>query len=343
MQTKVGGDPVALSCQLGEDEEGHRFLASDEEAGRQWAVFVVTAGVITPARRKDHPPVLTDLGRPPRGSVWQIEDPCHALVVQPESRTVIPCSASCQHTFAPAFGYSEDAIGEQQAWAECLPLAWRMAADPSGRHIPPTEPLPTADVQEHCAWWTPLLHLTLYGLGWPQPGLGLMNWLEMGRPTEHPILRTINEWWGDRVEGFVAWAARLDDPEPSRITTQFLSAIPDARHSIQRFGHQTSRNEPPWGLHLSRHFAAPLEVTEHGRTRVIAPGAADAHEAVLLTRTYGGWYRSLATSGLGVTPTGRNWRINVVCEPLGWLGQYRRSRKSGLWFSGSHRWHSLGF
>jgi hypothetical protein len=50
------------------------------------------------------------------------------------------------------------------------------------------------------------------------------------------------------------------------------------------------------------------------------------------------------TTGLfldSITPE-PSWRVDVVCQPLGWLGTFRRSRRSGLWFTGRHRWHELG-
>ena len=35
-------------------------------------------------------------------------------------------------------------------------------------------------------------------------------------------------------------------------------------------------------------------------------------------------------------------RMDEVVRPLGWLGTYRKSRVTGLWFRGWHRWHMLG-
>ena len=39
---------------------------------------------------------------------------------------------------------------------------------------------------------------------------------------------------------------------------------------------------------------------------------------------------------------GKGWRVDVVVEPLGWLGQFRLSHESNRWFRGQHRWHQLG-
>ena len=41
-------------------------------------------------------------------------------------------------------------------------------------------------------------------------------------------------------------------------------------------------------------------------------------------------------------PSGRSWRIDVICKQIGWLGTYRRSRVTGYWFAGKHSIHMAG-
>lgn len=61
----------------------------------------------------------------------------------------------------------------------------------------------------------------------------------------------------------------------------------------------------------------------------------------MIVTWYEGWYSQLLTSP-------RAWkgshdvRMDVIVRPLGWLGTYRKSRVTGLWFRGRHRWHMLG-
>ena len=66
--------------------------------------------------------------------------------------------------------------------------------------------------------------------------------------------------------------------------------------------------------------------------------------ATMIVPQYSGWYLHLANGGQHYLPAqNRSWRVNVVVQPLGWLGEYRRSRVTGMWFTGKHRWHLLGY
>jgi hypothetical protein len=66
--------------------------------------------------------------------------------------------------------------------------------------------------------------------------------------------------------------------------------------------------------------------------------------AVLVTHQYTGWFDDLVDFGdqLEPLPSGRSWRVDVVCRPIGWLGTFRKSRETGLWFSGPHSLHEWG-
>lgn len=66
--------------------------------------------------------------------------------------------------------------------------------------------------------------------------------------------------------------------------------------------------------------------------------------AVLLTQRYAGWFDELVDHGdsLPALRSGRSWRVDVVCTPIGWLGTFRKSRQTGLWFSGPHSLHIWG-
>lgn len=65
--------------------------------------------------------------------------------------------------------------------------------------------------------------------------------------------------------------------------------------------------------------------------------------ATMIVPQYVGWYVHLVRGGGALPPQKRSWRVNVVVQPLGWLGKYRRSRYTGMWFTGQHRWHLLGY
>lgn len=57
-----------------------------------------------------------------------------------------------------------------------------------------------------------------------------------------------------------------------------------------------------------------------------------------------GWYRFLvevAEAKINFKHE-RDWRIDVFVRPFGFLGTYRHSWETGLWFSGKHRYHTVG-
>ncbi len=102
--------------------------------------------------------------------------------------------------------YSETATGDSGPWARWLGLAWRMAAGPDGNHRRPPRPGPDSTLEAQMAWWAPALHLLCYGLGWTQPQAGLARWLEMGAPTDDPLVAAVGRWWGADIEDLLAWA-----------------------------------------------------------------------------------------------------------------------------------------
>ena len=61
----------------------------------------------------------------------------------------------------------------------------------------------------------------------------------------------------------------------------------------------------------------------------------------LILGHYCGWYRQLMGTGES-TIGGRSRRVDVVVRPLGWVGTYRKSRTTELWFRGKHSVHLLG-
>src|SRR5262245_43431795 len=99
--------------------------------------------------------------------------------------------------------YSDAAVGDTGHWISWLPLAWRSVADPAGSHAPPKPP-PPGHHGYMTAWWGPLPQLLFFGLGWIRPDLGLVRWIDIGQPTEDPVLRTVKRWWGPQLLDYLA-------------------------------------------------------------------------------------------------------------------------------------------
>jgi hypothetical protein len=258
--------------------------------------------------------------------------------------------------------YSESALGDGGPWAWWLPLAWRAVADPRGDHLVPPAPEPLREgdhPSDHpyvLAWWAPLLHLLFFGTGWARPDLGLARWIELGQPQEDPVLQVVKRWWGPHVLDLLAWSSCSDR------LIGMAAKIADATHTAVNHVPLTDRwaerrTAPNWRsiwecggpdqMHLYSHALTPVQSHRHTRDEVlIAPGShvGDTRRAVLMLPSYEGWYLTLSRLGatLPVREDGHSWRVDVVVSPLGWLGSYRRSRLTGRWFSGRHRWHQLG-
>jgi hypothetical protein len=94
-------------------------------------------------------------------------------------------------------------------------------------------------------------------------------------------------------------------------------------------------------LHLSTHLAGPLAQPTGDVTLVRTDSS--RRRAVLLTDSMAGWYRALYTAGAALPDLGdRRWHVEVVVRPVGSHGVFRRSRATGIWLSGPHRYHRIG-
>lgn len=237
---------------------------------------------------------------------------------------------------------SREAMGDQPEWGRYLPDVWRALADPGGTYPYPPCPDPVLDP----AWWNPLLHVMRFSLGWADPAKGLWRWYNAGRPIADHRLRFIANSWGDDLDFFAAWLwePRLDE----------MRALPDVRAEVTddawwgRITHrQAGFTDPHWSLgndslHLWVHaeeWQASSETTLGGQ---LCADVATAR-ATLLLDTATGWYSEL-TPAWRELPQGapRDWRVDVVVRPIGWMGTYRRSWTTGRYFTGRHRWHELG-
>lgn len=245
------------------------------------------------------------------------------------------------------WGYSKAAVGEQLSLGRYLPLAWRIVADPGGGHLPPTFEEAGREFYSSHAYWIPLVHLCRYALGWPQPELGLTRWLMRGRPVESPVLATIDRWYGDRVVEFAAWGF---DPHSAAdvLRQQVAHALPGISMSRQplprgapdavahgRFEGWTGGGD---NHHLQSHASAPLHL--QCKYETVGMGGRQRH-AALLSESYFGWYRTLHHVGLSV-PLSVRKLVDIVVRPLGWMGTYQCSPRSGIWHSGERQWHQMG-
>lgn len=232
------------------------------------------------------------------------------------------------------------AMGDQMEWGRLLPQVWQALADADGHHEYP--PRPEAS-EAHPAWWTPLPHILKYSLGWQDQALGLLRWYRAGRPVTDPRLRLVLHGWGRDLDLYAAWLweSRFDELSHAADGARVVEIDDEWWARVRAYAEV--RDGGSWSggsLHLPYHDGSP-DATNGAR-----PGAAVAARghATLVLDKYEGWYAALgsAWADLPELPGGRSWRIDVVVRPVGWLGTYRRSRLTGRFFAGQHRWHQLG-
>lgn len=263
---------------------------------------------------------------------------------------------------------SNSALAGQKEWWAHVPRLHRVLANPRGNEsfcaLPPND----APHKDFLAFWLPALYLLIYNFGWTRPDLGIRWWFQSNRPLEDERMELLRLVWdgNDQLDLLAAWLwsqphllsdcrARMFDlcetPIPGPI--QPIDPGPEWwRRFDERFkepnegvSHAVMVHDPFHGgtdpLHLGAHITAPLE---DPRTQpMLLRGDGASRRAILSLEEMQGWY-ALLTSATACLPDlgSRSWHVDVICKPVGWLGTYRRSRKTGIWFSGSHRYHEVG-
>ena len=241
----------------------------------------------------------------------------------------------------------------------------QMFGDEAGRHLWTPEVLRRVGGAARCAKpplqdversqggfsvWGPLLPLLHFHLGWPHVDLGLARWAQGGFTSlDDPTLRVILELWEPGLKDFVYWYVYVSPytgdgcatDELHRVLgnewatdypTSFFGIGYDPQHLGAHFG-------TPYGNPGSPFECPPARPEGWREVRAISPGHSE-----LVVPTYAGWYATLTEYGerLPALPGGRSWRVDVTISPIGYIGQFRRSRLSGRWFAGRHKAHALG-
>ena len=216
----------------------------------------------------------------------------------------------------------------------------------------PVAPRPGVDFMQFLGYWTTLQGFLTYSFGWTRHDRGLRWWYEAGKPVDDPRFELIDavwehdgnlmayaEWCHDRLGWFdnqalASWTSY--DPSPDDLTIEWQRRLREARDVSAHDG------MTPYGKHLETgdHSSGPSR-EGYDATLTVIPNA--ERRAVYAVESALGWYRGLVELGAGL-PTLKNasWYVDVYVRPIGFLGTYRRSRTTGLWFSGQHRSHTVG-
>jgi hypothetical protein len=211
----------------------------------------------------------------------------------------------------------------------------------------PEAPDSRSELEDATGYWTALLHLLLYRLGWSRPDIGLDAWYRAGRPTSDRVLRLIDRTYGadgqlDLFASFL-WMRWPDagwshpfrtGPDSPRVEPdpEFVARATAVAEALGIPNPLSGGSDP---LHLLGHCFGPLEPP--------VPAAEVRHNKagrVTLRIDAGlGWYAALQlTSNARALPE----TVSVEVKGVGRLGTFRRSPNTGLWHSVSEAAHLAG-
>ncbi|WP_157428833.1 hypothetical protein [Agromyces salentinus] len=204
----------------------------------------------------------------------------------------------------------------------------------------------------YLGYWCSLQGFLTHSFGWTRHDRGLRWWYDAGRPTDDPRFALLDAVWG-RDGNLIAYAGwfhhRLDWFDHQALTTWTrFDGSRDALSPTWERSFRATKERPavdpttPYGKHLEAgdHAAGPT-AGDFKANLVVVPNT--ERRAIYAAEVPRGWYRGLAELGNGLPPlSNASWRVDVYVRDIGFLGTYRRSRSTGLWFSGRHRFHSVG-
>lgn len=231
---------------------------------------------------------------------------------------------------------------------------WHVPDNPrgAGPHLPYTR------------YWFTLATVLVGHLGWRQPAVGLAAWILRGMPDDGAILSSVKALWGLHAAAllnpscdkmFFSISSKIYGEGPaniSRIETNrsalaplnFLKLSPgDGNERLRRDVLQGVA-----GLHLETHVPSVLINSEDlpSLPAQLIFDAADTTKrtASLLVKENTGWHSELNMCGreLPRRTDGHSWRVHVTSTRYGYIGEFRKSRITGLWFAGKHSSHMLG-
>ncbi|WP_251449398.1 hypothetical protein [Microbacterium sp. Marseille-Q6648] len=271
--------------------------------------------------------------------------------------------------------------GGQFEWTWAVPMPYRALADPHGICVMPISPAdtirrneaghPKGNFHHGLAYFATLQSFLTYSFGWTRHDLGLLWWYRNDRPVDDPRMALLREIWDadGMLERYMAWCIDHGPGEwkagpgtPIRHWAKHLNQAPavlteadrERLNAQRRLAESGDLCASPWGMHLEdgghigapsgrqwKHLPVPAELAESARISHSDPARG---RATLVTEHVTGWYSTLADLGatLPPRPGGRSWRVDVFVQPIGYLGEYRHSWSTGLWFAGRHRYHAVG-
>ena len=241
----------------------------------------------------------------------------------------------------------------EDGWCQHIPLLHRIIADPSQQEAFPTL-TENCELSKACAYWETLYYLFTALLGWKHLGKGLA-WLYTVDNIDNnkPLLRLVRALWNsdNQLDYFAAWAwtqvylSTPDDISPSVICTQAAYGNESWWRNFKRKG-RCYANDPFYGgtnpLHLGHSESFGREYADK-RSGPVLYSDIKKREAFVIVRHLTTWRSDLENLGAMLSPIeGRSWHVEVFDRQAGYLGLFRQSQETGLWFMGKHSLHMQG-
>ena len=200
-------------------------------------------------------------------------------------------------------------------------------------------------------WFAPF-YLMRVILGWKDCSQGIAHLLTETSALAGPV-DVLGEVWGARVLGPLGWwawknAKNICQSSPGPLYHE--RGLPERFEDLAGQEGFTGGWDPK---HLTVHLApciGPL-MGGHPSTNPRLEPEGDAvrlvqdhpnRHYVLLLHRYEQWPQALATLALDIPEGPPSWRIHVVTDDLGSLGEFRRCWDWGVWFQGPARFHQWG-
>lgn len=214
-------------------------------------------------------------------------------------------------------------------------------------------------------YWFGAMYVMYWLIGWRRPDLGLkwFLWEHGCRDDGDQRLRLLRDVWHDnrQLELLAAWLwqggaehidgciHQNDGRSPARAawftpTRDELDALVGPHSEPDRSGRIPLHSSPATGgddLELGRHLRALHYEPNSGNGRLELDSS--SRRATLVVDEMRGWHHALTAQCAGLKfEEGNEWQVDVVAKPVGWLGSFRRSGVTGLWYSGPHATHAAG-
>lgn len=239
------------------------------------------------------------------------------------------------------------------AWLKMFPAVHRALASQNENHAFPIFQN-MSNLYDQCAYWEAASYLIHALLGWSDPAKGvfwLINHQEQARNdvrlnllldawNSHGQLELLLAWYASDYAQHNLWGLypQSNTSSKTRMTQEWWDSF-RSRWPILPAGSPYSGGWNPLHLHcngieylLGDPFFRPTFYH-----------SLQDRKAVVMLESASGWHRSLRTTeDLLPKLHNQSWYVDVVAKSLGWMGTFRRSRKTGLWFLGKHSIHMQG-